>query len=133
VARAAAALDAIGGRVYLPRTDEDAAGKIDLIYQYPSCERGLCLQVKSDAFADETTHRVVDETAAEEDPQGYLQRFRHGVRIFAHRNPGVWIPVSLTVGQRPYRDLPDIRDCVHVFRGVHRLHAACSETQGPTP
>ena len=150
VARAGAALNEIGGRVYLPHLSEDVRGKIDLIYQFPTLERGLCLQLKSDAGADETTHQVVDEAAASADPEGYFERFLAGVRILGRYNPGIaWIPVLLTVGQRPYLDQAVVSGCPPIFRGVHAMHtelrgppsealppesaAPPSETQEPTP
>lgn len=124
IARAAAVLHEIGGRVYLPRLAEDVRGKIDLIYQVPTLERGLCLQVKSDAAADETTHVVFDEATAAADPEGYLDRFLEGVRILGRCSKGiVWTQVLLIVGQRPFLDRPVVHGRPPIFRGVHAMLA----------
>ena len=134
VARAGSALHEIGGRVYLPHLAEDVRGKIDLIYQFPTLERGLCLQVKSDAMAEATTHVVVDEAIAQTDPEGYLERFLAGVRILARYNRGIaWVPVLLTVGQRPYLDQPVVFGCPPIFRGIHAMLAELGGSSAETP
>jgi hypothetical protein len=118
VARVSHALARIGGHLFMPHPLEDARDKIDLIYQRPDAEGGLCLQIKSDVTARETTSYIVTEETAAADPSGYLQRMLRGIHIFSGHNEGLWTPIVLNVGQRPYLNTMEVRECPEIEQGT---------------
>lgn len=103
VARVARRLLQEGAEVRLPTAAEDIDDKIDLIASFKGRSEGLCMQIKSDDQTDWIQHRVcgtIDLETADE----HLKRFILGTREFQEKYRGIWIPLEITLGSKPFQD-----------------------------
>ncbi len=103
VARVARRLLEERAEVRFPTADEDIDDKIDLIASFKGRSEGLCIQIKSDDQVEWINHRVcthLDPAEADES----LRRFILGTRKFQEHYRGIWIPVELTLGAKPFQD-----------------------------
>ncbi|OGL70202.1 hypothetical protein A3C09_02660 [Candidatus Uhrbacteria bacterium RIFCSPHIGHO2_02_FULL_47_44] len=103
VARVARRLLQEGAEVRLPTAAEDIDDKIDLIASFKGRSEGLCMQIKSDDQVEWIQHRVCSGLNPNREPES-LRRFLLGTRKFQDQYRGIWIPIELTLGSKPFQD-----------------------------
>ncbi|MCX6714191.1 MAG: hypothetical protein NTX72_00035 [Candidatus Uhrbacteria bacterium] len=103
VARVARRLLQEGAEVRLPTAAEDIDDKIDLIASFKGRSEGLCMQIKSDDQIDWIRHRICGPADLETADES-LKRFILGTREFQKNYHGIWIPLEITLGSRPFQD-----------------------------